>query len=121
MKARDTAAVGALRSALAAIDNAEAVEARPLPPTATGLPDVVESVPGHPGVAGSVAGLGAAEVRRRSLTEAEMGEIVRAEVADRESAALDYERAGRHDRAERLRHEVAVLRSHLGPPALPTA
>jgi uncharacterized protein YqeY len=104
MKARDTVAVAALRSALAAIDNAEAVEAAPAPPPGAG----------HPDLAGTVAGLGAAEAERRTLMEAQVEQIVRAEVADRLAAAQAYERAGRHERAGRLRAEAGVLSSLLG-------
>jgi uncharacterized protein len=102
MRSRDALAVAALRSALAAIDNAEAVDAAG-PQAGTG----------HPELAGTVAGLGAAEVERRTLTQAQMEGIVRAEVADRETAAHDYERAGRHERAEQLRDEAALLSTYL--------
>ena len=107
MKARDAAAVAALRSALAAIDNAEAVEPAPGSPAAAG----------HANLAGTVAGLGAAEVERRHLQEAEVEQIVQAEVADRRAAADAYERAGQAERAGRLRAEAEVLSSHLGGPA----
>jgi uncharacterized protein len=108
MKARDGAAVAALRSALAAIDNAEAVA-----PAPGGSP----AAAGHPDLAGTVAGLGAAEVERRHLQEAEVEQIVQAEVADRRAAADAYERAGQAERAGRLRAEAEVLSSHLGGPA----
>lgn len=104
MKARDAAAVAALRSALAAIDNAEAVEpSRGRSPAEAGHADLV----------GTVAGLGAAEVERRRLQEAEVEQIVRAEVAERRAAADAYERAGQDERAGRLRDEADVLSSHL--------
>lgn len=99
MSERDPVAVAALRSALGALDNAEAVDpARAATPAAS-----------HPQLAGTVAGLGAGEAPRRELTEPERTEVVRAEVADRESAAADYQRAGRAERAGRLRAEAAVL------------
>jgi uncharacterized protein len=104
MKARNSVAVAALRSALGAIDNAEAVDATRIPQPSAG----------HPRLAGTVSGLRAAEVERRSLSAAEMEEVVRAEVADRHAAASDYERAGQHAHAERLRDEAAVLSSYLG-------
>jgi hypothetical protein len=108
MKARDAAAVAALRSALAAIDNAEAVEPAPgRSPVETG----------HADLAGTVAGLGAAEVERRHLQEAEVEQIVQAEVADRRAAADAYERADQAERAGRLRAEADVLSSHLNGPA----
>lgn len=104
MKARDSVAVAALRSALGALDNAEAVDASRAP-----QPSV-----GHPRLAGTVRGLRAAEVERRSLSAAEMDELVRVEVAERHAVARDYERAGHRARAERLRSEASVLSSCLG-------
>jgi uncharacterized protein len=112
MKARDRLAVTALRSALAAIDNAGAVDVAQAPREA-GHPDVGETEAGHPEFAGTVAGLGAAEVERRSLTPARVEQIVRAEMTDREAAAVDYERAGQLEHAERLRGEAKVLASYL--------
>ena len=108
LSARDKTAVSALRSALGAIDNAEAIHPGSAPaPTAS-----------NPHFAGSVAGLGAAEAGRRSLSEAEAGEIVRAEVAERQAAAIEYERGGHAARADRLRREARVLMSAaLGGPA----
>ncbi len=98
MKARDTVAVAALRSALAAIDNAEAVGGTPTRGMA------IEASP---------VGVGAAELPRRELTAEHVEEIVRAELDERESAVLDYERAGRADRATALRGEIAVLSRYL--------
>ena len=103
IKSRDTVAVAALRSALAAIENAEAVDAAQTPPP-------VE----HPDIAGGVSGLGAGEVSRRRLTQTEMEQIVRAEVADRQAAERDYRHAGQGEHAERLRGEAEVLLSYLG-------
>jgi hypothetical protein len=103
MKARDTVAIAALRSALGAIDNAEAVDAG-----RASQPGV-----GHARLAGTVSGLRATEVERRRLGAAEMADILRAEVAERHAAAGGYERAGQRVRAERLRGEAAVLSSCL--------
>ena len=99
MKARDPISVSALRSALAAIENAEAVDVAAHPPAAT------ES--SH--FAGSAAGLGHAEVERRALSEPEVEQIVRTEVDERQSAAREVEGAGHHQRAARLRAEAEVL------------
>jgi uncharacterized protein len=107
LKARDQAAVAALRSALAAIDNAQAVEAPPAPRTG-GV------------IAGAVTGLGAGEAPRRELFEGDIAAIVRAEVADRRAAAADYESGGQVDAAARLTAEADVLAAHLAttqPPA----
>jgi uncharacterized protein len=103
MKSRDRVAVTVLRSALAALDNAEAVVAAA--PDGSSL--AIERTP---------VGVGAAEVPRRVLTEAQEEQLVRVEVAEREAAALDYERAGRPERAAQLRGEAAVLSAHLAGP-----
>ena len=79
LRARDTIAVSALRSALGAIGNAEAVEPGTAAPTGSGSPHV----------AGAVAGLGAAEAPRRRLSAAEVEQIVRVEAGERERAAHD--------------------------------
>ena len=99
IRARDMTAVPALRSALAAIGNAEAVEPGAVAPTGTGSPHV----------AGAAAGLGAAEAERRRLSAAEIEQIVLGEAGERERAARDYERAGHADRADPLRREAQVL------------
>jgi uncharacterized protein YqeY len=114
MKARDRVAVAALRSALAAIANAEAVDASRAPPQ-PGPPEPGGSGTGPP-FAGTVAGLGATEVDRQTLTGAQVEEIVRAEIADRDTAAAGYERAGQLEQAERLRGEADVLCSYLPQP-----
>ncbi|MDT5038055.1 MAG: uncharacterized protein QOE03_3240 [Micromonosporaceae bacterium] len=103
MKARDRVAVSALRSALAAMDNAEAVDRT----AAIDEPLGIEQIP---------VGVGAAEVERRVLTPAQLEHIVRAEVTDREAAAREYDLAGRPERAERLRGEVGVLSAYLPDP-----
>ena len=99
LKARDTGAVSALRSALSAIGNAEAVEADPGRPAGTGSAHF----------AGTVAGLGAGEAKRRHLTEADVTAIVRAEAAEREAAAAEYERGGYAEEAARLRSGIQAL------------
>jgi uncharacterized protein YqeY len=96
MKAQNRVAVAALRSTLAAIENAEAVDPAP-------------ALSGRLAIEQSPIGVGAAEVDRRVLTEAQVEDIVRAEVAERETAARGYDRAGRPERAEMLRSEVSVL------------
>lgn len=100
LKARDRAAAAALRSALAAIDNAQAVEVSPAPRSG-GV------------IAGALTGLGAGDAPRRELSEDDVAAIVRAEVADRRAAAADYERAGRLDAAARLTAEADALTAHL--------
>lgn len=133
MKARDRTTITALRSALAAIDNAEAFD--PDEALAEGAlgpagwepadPDDADGDPADPGhaaqpgvagppaFAGTVAGVGATEVERRSLTPKQVEGIVRAEIETREAAADVLEHIGMGERAERLHAEIRVLRSHL--------
>jgi uncharacterized protein YqeY len=101
MKARDRHAVAALRSALAAIENAEAVA----PPPPARLREGV--------IPGATAGLGSGEAARVDLTEDEVAAIVRTEVDERRSAADHYARAGEAERASGLMAEADVLAGHL--------
>jgi uncharacterized protein len=103
LRARDAVATSALRSALAAIDNAGAIPAGPAPAAGAVSPHV----------AGGVAGLGAGEAERRRLSEGDIEWLVRTEVAEREAAARDYDRAGHPDQADRLRCQARVLISAL--------
>jgi uncharacterized protein YqeY len=98
MRRRDRVTVTAVRSALAAVANAEAVP----------LPRVEDAAPGP------VVGLGASEVRRRELSEAEVAAVVRAVVTEREHGAGLYESLGDFERAGTLRAEARVLRELSG-------
>jgi uncharacterized protein len=99
LRDRDQAATAALRSALSAIANAEAVDPRAQPaPTAASE---------H--LAGATAGRRAAEVARKELTEAAKLDIVSAEITDREAAIRQYLAGGHAGAADRLRAEIAVL------------
>ncbi|MCM6773889.1 GatB/YqeY domain-containing protein [Nocardia sp. CDC159] len=100
MKSRDRAAAAALRSALAAIDNAEAVA-----PAETS-PGAIEASP---------IGAGAAEAPRRDLTESDIEQIVRKELTERLTTAAEYDALGHTDRANQLRAEAAALSAHLTP------
>lgn len=101
LKARDAGTVKALRSALAAIANAEAVDASPTAPASRGP------------FAGAVDGLGSAEATRRALTEADIREIVATEVADRRAAALQYDSLDQRDAAADLREQAQTLENYL--------
>ena len=102
MKARDRDTVSALRSTLAAIDNAEAVDASAMAPGALAIEQ-------------SPVGVGVAEVERRNLTEDQVAEIVRTEIADREAAARDYDRRGSTEHAELLRTQARAIAALLSP------
>jgi uncharacterized protein len=107
MKQRDKAAVAAVRAALGVIDNAEAADLSHAPGIEPGL------------IAGGVAGLGAGEVARRHLSDDELVEMLRDEVARWESTARAYERARRSGDATQLRAEIAALRPFLAGAARP--
>ncbi|MFQ6395213.1 hypothetical protein ACLMAJ_17315 [Nocardia sp. KC 131] len=94
LKARDRNAISALRSALAAIDNAEAI-------------DTVDLRAGA--IETSAIGLGAAEARRRDLSEADIEHIVRTEITERITAATEYDTLGRAARRDSLHAEAAAL------------
>jgi uncharacterized protein YqeY len=100
MKSRDRAAVSALRATLAAIDNAEAVV-------------VDDGVRRSLAIEDTPVGAGAAEAERRVLTEEDVERIIQTEVAERETAAVEYEKAGHADRAAQLRAEAHVLTSNV--------
>jgi uncharacterized protein len=99
LSSRDAVAAPALRSALSAIANAEAVPPAAAPSGQTSSEHV----------AGAVAGLGTTEAARRELTEADIAAIVTTEITDRHSAAAEYERLGRADQSERLRCKAEIL------------
>jgi uncharacterized protein len=103
LRARDAVASGALRSALGAIGNAEAVSMDAIPAAGTSSAHI----------AGAAAGLRAADVPCRVLSESEMAAIVRAEITDREQSADQYASAGHADRAELLRSQARVLQAVL--------
>jgi uncharacterized protein YqeY len=101
-KQRDATRVSALRSALSAIDNAETPDAAPVGTEASEA------------IAGAVVGLGAAEVARRELSDAQIRDLVRAEIDERLAAAEQVTSGGHTERAATLRAEAAVLTDLLG-------
>ena len=68
MKARDRHTVDALRAFLGALDNAEAADLSDAPTAQLGI------------IAGGVVGLGAGEVPRRTLTSADIEDVLQCEV-----------------------------------------
>ena len=85
-----------LRTLLAAIANAEAVELDPSHP---------KEVQGW------------AEAPRRRLSSADVAAIVRRERDDLLAAALEYERHGRPGEAARLRRSAALVEGYLADPS----
>jgi uncharacterized protein YqeY len=92
MSAGDTQRVSVVRTLLAAIGNAEAI-------------DLDASHPKE------VQGWG--DVARRELTTADLARIVRREAEELRSAADDYERHGQPDEAERLRSRASLVDGYL--------
>ncbi|WP_193789949.1 GatB/YqeY domain-containing protein [Streptomonospora alba] len=106
LKNRDKVAASALRSALAAIENAES----------SGVDSAVPADGGEH-VAGAAVGVGAAEAERRVLTESDVHAVVAREVSERSASAQEYVRLGREDAADRLRAEADVLSRYLNAEA----
>jgi uncharacterized protein YqeY len=92
MKARDSARVMTLRTMVAALDNATAVEVdSSYVPLAGRTPDVP----------------------RRELGEEQQLDILRAEAAGRRKAVEQYERLGQQEEAARVRAELAVFAAYV--------
>jgi uncharacterized protein YqeY len=102
MKARDSDAVAALRTAIAAIDNAEAVD-RPDGATATTSEHF----------AGAHLGVGSTEVARRNLTIDDVHAILQEQMAERSVEADRYDQLGRREAAARLRREANALAKYV--------
>jgi uncharacterized protein YqeY len=88
MRERRVADVSALRGAIAAIDNAEAVDTE-------GIPD------------------GVTEVERRRLAAGDVADVLRAHRDDALAEARRYEALGQHAAAQRLRREAEVVSAYL--------
>src|SRR5436190_23310647 len=96
MRARDKAAVSALRATLAALDNAEAVPAEEAEIRGMALEQ-------------SPVGAGTTEAARRELSEHNVVDIVRGEAAERLEFAAQLTAPAHADRAARLHAEATVL------------
>jgi uncharacterized protein len=107
MKAQRRDEMAALRSLIAAIDNAESVEESPPAPGAS------RETGGH--IAGARHGLGAADSERRSLSGRELQRIIEAELWERDAQADRFERLGRVDDTARLRREAKVIARYHAP------
>lgn len=100
MRARDAAVIAALRSALSALANAEAVPVT----DETNRPGAASS---H--FAGAAHGLGAAEQARLPVGEDQQRAILREGVADLAQHAAQLERIGEHDQLDGTRRALRVL------------
>lgn len=102
MKAREPEVVSVLRIAIAALDNAEAIE---VPEQAAPL--------GSEHVAGASAGVGSTEVARRSLSGDESRTVLEALASDLTAEADRYLALEQHEAALRLRRKAEVLGRYL--------
>jgi hypothetical protein len=110
MRERDRPTVATMRTALAALENAEAVVVTgPGAPDSVGGPALDALSAGSEHVALAATGLGAAEADRRVLAAAQEAAIMRAELDALEAAGAEYERAGHDDRAAAARTASAEL------------
>lgn len=102
MKARDRDAVSALRTAIAAIDNAEAIAT-----------DADHGGQTSGDIAGAVGGVGSTESARRDLTTPDVRAVLRAQVTDRITEAARYDAYGQSPAADRLRREASALMKYI--------
>jgi uncharacterized protein YqeY len=105
MKQRRRDDVAALRTLLAEIDNAEAVDPVPHP---------TDDSTRH--VAGARHGAGSSEAVRASLTAADIRRILEHHVDEHLADADDHERGGHDESAARLRARADLLRRYLPDP-----
>jgi uncharacterized protein len=98
MRERDRVGAATLRSALAALDNAEAV------PTVDGRGPATS-----PHVAGAAIGVGAAEAERLLLTDRDERDLVRDEIRGLRDAERLYAEAGEAVRASEAGRGAALL------------
>ena len=96
MKARQSNTVSALRSLLAAIDNAEAVDIAQLPQTSLNI----DASPYSP------------DVPRKILTEADLRRIIGNEIDEASHALAEYNRLGRAEDAARMGEILAALQGY---------
>jgi hypothetical protein len=104
LKARDTEAMAALRTAIAAIDNAEAIA------TADTRRPVTSA-----DIAGASRGVGSTEAVRQWLSSGQLVDIVDGQISEYAREADRYDALGRPDAAHRLRHRASILAAYLGP------
>jgi hypothetical protein len=104
LKARDTEALAALRTAIAAIDNAEAIA------TADTHRPVTSA-----DIAGASSGVGSTEAVRQSLSSGQLRDIVCEQITEYAREADRYDALGQPDAAQRLRHRARILAAHVAP------
>jgi hypothetical protein len=101
LKARDAEALAALRTTIAAIDNAEAVPAADMQAPLTSAD-----------IAGASSGVGSTEAIRQSLSVGQLRDIVSEQIAECAREADRYDLLGQPDAAQRLRHRARILAAY---------
>jgi len=104
LKARDAEALAALRTAIAAIDNAEAIAT-----TDTQRPITSADI------AGAASGVGSTEAVRRALSIGQLRDIMRQQITEYTHEADRYDALGQPDAALRLRHRARILAAYDAP------
>ncbi|KMO74384.1 hypothetical protein BST22_15385 [Mycolicibacterium chubuense] len=100
--ARDQDRISALRTLIAAVDNAEAVPVND---------DALRWTDGP--IAGSASGVRSTEVPRRQLAMTDVHAVLRDLIGEYDTHTRDYRSMGRHDAADRLRRRADTLRGYL--------
>jgi uncharacterized protein YqeY len=104
LRERDLTTARVLRTALSAIANAEAQSQASEPP---------RNLQSSGSIAGAATGVGASEVARRTLDEAEIRGILESERAECLVAATELEARGAHRQVDALRAQAALLSEYL--------
>jgi uncharacterized protein len=101
LKARDAEALAALRTTIAAIDNAEAIPAAHTQAPLTSAD-----------IAGASSGVGSTEAIRQSLSVGQVRDIVSEQIVEYARQADRYDLLGQPDAAQRLRHRARILAAY---------
>jgi uncharacterized protein len=104
LKARETEALSALRTAIAAIENAEAIAT-----TDTQRPVTSADI------AGASSGVGSTEAVRRSLSTGQLRDILAGQITEYAREADRYDALGQSDAAHRLRDRARILSAYVAP------
>lgn len=102
LKSRQPDTISALRTLIAAIDNAEAIPPDPDPPRSD------DSV-----VALSSPGVGSTEAPRRDLAMADIEGIVRDLLCEYETTGVHYRSIHQHEASDQCRRKAAIVRAYL--------
>lgn len=102
IKSRQPERISVLRTMIAAIDNAEAVQ-----------PEPDASPPSSGVIAHASAGVGSTEAPRRALTMTDVHAVLRKLLCEYQTHQQHYRAIQQPEAAERLRHKADILRGYL--------